>query len=172
METIVAALISGIATVIAAWISRQGKSPKPEYTPPPIEQLNGTKEKKVVVLGAPSNTIWWTTVMGLFALLVIGTGFFVHHDLPSQLGLVGVPIVVIILALSKPTKPWTAAAFIFGVSTIAFLTEFAVKLAHGQSIALSQGDKWLPFWILLFAAIYAFMGAVICWWKRKKRMPA
>lgn len=172
METIIAALISGLATVITAWISRQGRSPKPEQTPPQPKQQSVTAEKKVVDPGSKSNTLWWTTVMSLFALLVVCVGFFVHHDLPSMLGLLGTPAIVIILALTKPTKPWTAAAFTFGVSTIAFLTEFAVKLAHGQSIALSSNDKWLPFWILLFSAFYAFLGAAICWWKRKKQRQA
>ena len=172
METIIAALISGIATVVAAWISSRGRNPKSEHTAAPqTEQPNDTMGKTVLSSDPPSNTVWWTTVMSLFALLVIVAGFFVHHDLPSTIGLLGIPVVVIILALAKPTKPWTAAAFIFGVSTIAFLTEFVVKLAHGQSIGLSSNDKWLPFWLLLFSAVYAALGAAICWWKRKKRMP-
>lgn len=170
METIIAALISGIATIVAARISRQSSSPKPASTPPKTEQTNVTMEKKAVSSVPKSNTTWWTTVMSLFALLVIFAGFFVHHDLPSTIGLFGIPVVAIILALLKPAKPWTAAAFIFGVSTIAFLTEFAVKLIQDQSIALSTGDRWLPFWILLFSAFYASLGAVICWWKRKKLM--
>lgn len=169
MESIIAALISGLATIAAAWISRQGRSPQPAATLPKTEQLKAAMAN-VVSSGSKSNTTWWTTVMGLFALLVIFAGFFVHHDLPTAIGLFGIPVVVIILALTRPTKPWTAAAFVFGVSTIAFLTEFVVKLAQGQSIALAPNDHWLPFWLLFIAAIYASLGAVICWWRRKKQM--
>ncbi len=170
METIIAALISGIATIVAAWISRQGSAPKPQATSLKTEQMKATTENNLVSSAPKSNTVWWTRVIGLLALLVIFAGFFVSHDLPSLIGLFGIPVVVIILSLIKPAKPWTAAAFIFGVSTIAFLTEFAVKLSRGQSIQLSSGEKWLPFYLLLLCAFYASLGAGICWWKRKKLM--
>jgi len=170
METIIAALISGTASIVAALISTKGKRSKPSATAPKTEKINVTLEKNLVSSVSKSNTVWWTTVMGLLALLVLFAGFVVSHDLPSIIGLFGVPVVVIILALTKPTKPYTAAAFIFGVSTVAFFTEFAVKLSRGQSITLSSGEKWLPFWLLLFSAFYAAAGALICWWKRKKRM--
>jgi hypothetical protein len=169
METIIAAFISGIATIVATWISSKDRNPKPAASRTKSRQLEETKEI-VVSSGLKPNTAWWTTVMSLFALLVAGTGFFVHHDLPSLLGLFGIPVVVIVLALTKPTKPWTAAAFVFGVSTISFLTEFAVKFTRGESIRLSSGDRWLPFWILLFSAGYAALGAGVCWWKRKKQL--
>ena len=166
MEAIIAAFISGIATVVAAWISRKERSPKPAAGSAKTEHLKETQEKGVPS-GIKSYTSWWIGVMGLFMLLVVGAGFFMHHDLPSLMGLFGIPVVVIILTLAKPTKPWTAAAFVFGVSTVAFLTEFAVKITHGQSVSLSGNDRWLPFWILLFSAGYAALGAVICWWRRK-----
>ena len=168
METIIAAIISGIATIVAAWISRKDRKPKPVTTLPQNEQPNVTMEKKVVSEGSKSNTVWWTIVISVFAIFIIFAGIFIHHDLPSMLGLVGIPVVVIILALAVPAKPWTAAAFTFGVSTIAFLTEFVIKVVNGNSITLASGDKWLPFWIVLFSALYASLGAVICWWRRKK----
>lgn len=167
METVIAAFISGIATIVAAWISRKDRSPNPAAAPTKKEQLEKTKEN-IDYSGLKPNTTWWITVMGLFTILVIFAGFFMHQDLPSLIGLFGIPVVVIILALLKPTKPWTAAAFVFGVSTIAFLTEFAIKLTRGSSIDLSGKDRWLPFWILLISAGYAALGAVICWWRRKK----
>lgn len=169
METILAALISGIATVAAAWISSR-RNPKPVASLTRKEQL-GETEKKVGSSGSRPNTAWWTVVMGLFTLLLIYAGFFMHHDLPSQMGLFGVPVVVIILSLIKPTRPWSAAAFVFGVSTVAFLTEFVVKLTRGESIALSDNDRWLPFWILLLSSGYAALGALICWWRRRKQVP-
>lgn len=168
MESIIAAIISGAATIAAALISRRDKSPKSPAGHSQSEEVKETEEK-AVPSGIKPNTTWWTAVMGLLALLVVGAGFFVHHDLPSQIGLFGIPVVVIILALAKPTKPWTAAAFVFGVSTIAFLTEFAVKLTRGNSVSLSGNDRWLPFWILLISAVYAALGAGICWWRRKKQ---
>jgi hypothetical protein len=169
METIIAAFISGIATIVAAWISSRDRNPKPVASRAKNKQLEETKGN-VDFSGLKPNTAWWTTVMSLFALLLAGTGFFVHHDLPSLMGLFGIPVVVIVLALTKPTKPWSAAAFVFGVSTISFLTEFAVKLTHGQSIRLAPCDRWLPFWILILSAGYAALAAGICWWKRKKQM--
>lgn len=164
METIIAALISGIATVVAAWISRKERRRESAVAPAKLEK----GEEKVDSSGHRSNTDWWLAVMGLLMLLIIFAGFFIHHDLPFQIGLFGIPVVVIILAFIKPTRPWNAAAFVFGVSTIAFLTEFAVKLSRGDSIALSPNDRGLPLWILLFSAGYAVLGAVICWWRNKK----
>jgi hypothetical protein len=167
METIIAALISGIATVVAAWISK-GRSQKPESVPSGKEQPEETK-KSVGSPGLNPNTTWWWVITGLFTILVIYAGFFMHQDLPSQMGLFVIPVVVVILSLIKPTRPWSAAAFVFGVSTIAFLTEFAVKLTRGESVTLSGNDRWLPFWILLISSGYAALAALICWWKRKNR---
>ncbi len=168
METILAALISGIATVAAAWIS-SSRYRKPVASPARKEQP-GETEKKVGFSGYRPNTAWWAVVMGLFTLLLIYAGFFIHHDLPSQMGLFGIPVVVIILSLIKPARPWSAAAFVFGVSTVAFLAEFAVKLTRGESVALSDSDRWLPFWILLISAGYAALGALICWWRRRQQI--
>lgn len=168
METIIAAIISGIATIAAAWISNRDKRPKPSEPEVQQKQQGAQPKNKVSTPGIKSYTGWWIGVMSLLAIFVVYAGFFIHQDLPSQIGLFIIPVVVIILSLAVPTKPWTAAAFTFGVSTIAFLTEFAVNLAKGRSIALSSGDKWLPLLILLFSALYAALGAGICWWKRKK----
>lgn len=164
MESIIAAIISAIATIVAAWISSRGTGPSSVETPSEPER----EKAEVAPSSATTNTTWWTVVMGLFALFVVFVGFFVHHDLPPMLGVFGIPVVVIVLALVKPTKPWTAAAFVFGVSTVAFLTEFGVKLTYGQSVRLSSSDRWLPLWFVLIAAVYAFIGAAICWWRRTR----
>lgn len=168
METIIAAIISAIATIVAAWISSRGGS---RGTGPSSVETPSEPEQEKVETAPPSattNTTWWAVVMGLFALFIVFVGFFVHHDLPPMLGVFGTPVVVVVLALVRPTKPWTAAAFVFGVTTVAFLTEFGVKLSYGQSVRLSSSDCWLPLWFVLIAAVYAAIGAAICWWRRTR----
>ena len=116
---------------------------------------------------ATTNTTWWASTTGLFALFVVSAGFFIHHDLPGLLGLIGIPIAFITLALVRPIEPWMAAAFVFGVSTVAFLTEPFYKLLHGMR--LQSSSDWLP-QIVLIIVIYTLFGAAICWWKRFRLM--
>lgn len=167
MESIISALISALATILAAWISNRGAESIASPPPPRSRSRREGENQERVNFSFAANTIWWIGVMGVFSLLLIYAGFFIHWDLPSMMGLFGIPLIVIVLGIAKPTRPWAASSFVFGVSTIAFTTEFLVKMSWGQSLRLSPGDKWLPIWMFLIASAYAFIAYSVCWWRRR-----
>lgn len=167
MESIISAVISAIATIIAAWLSNRDSDSGSSASQDLSRSEPVTTDQESIQFSVATNTLWWAGVIVTFSVLLIYAGFFIHWDLPSLMGLFGIPIIAIILGLAKPTKPWTAASFVFGVATVSFTTEFLIKLSRGQSIELSSGDQLLPLWMFLIASLYASIAYFICWWRRR-----
>lgn len=121
-STIVAALISAVSSIVVALLGMGSSTASVSGRP----GSTGT-------YAIPKRNRWiWIIVTCIFVAWLIFSALFIHWDIAGASGL-AIPVVVLLLSVAFPIRPWSAAAISLFLFPFAFAAEPLGKWKHGIS---------------------------------------
>jgi hypothetical protein len=146
-STIVAALISAVSSIVVALIGLGSST----ANAPGVPGSTGT-------YAIPKRNRWiWLVVTTIFVAWLIVSALFIHWDVAGTSGL-AIPIVVLILSVAFPIRPWSAAAISLFLFPFAFVAEPLGKWQNGISFQNHLDPNVVGVYLGL-----AFGSALVAW---------
>jgi len=157
METIVAAIISAIASIVVAWIGRGSAPPSAESSSIPT----------VVSLPVPrSFSTAWIILLALLIPWIVLTPILIHHDFPG-INLFVIAVVTILASIVWPIRPLSAAAIVLGLHPVNFFMEPLAKIVRHMPYPMGGIDNSKAFFLIALFSSNALIVAALCFWRRR-----
>jgi hypothetical protein len=157
METIVAAIISAVASVIVALISRGT---------PPAQTDRTSETSEPSALSPHSARKGWTILLAVLVPWIVLSPPLIHHDFPG-INLFVIVGVTILASAVWPIRPLPAAAIVLALHPVNFFMEPVARMIHHMLGPMSGLDSSkITFLVSIFFA-NALAVAGICYWRRK-----
>lgn len=154
METILAALISAIASIVVAYVSRTPtRKADDTYAPRPTGPHHGR----------------WVAGMIAIAFWLILAPIAIHHDFPD-INMFALFVLTAAVAWFWPVNGWEAAAWVFGLHALNSVAEPLARMVGNYPYPPFSGFHVSLIWITTaIAFVNAFLIAVLCNWRLRKQ---
>jgi hypothetical protein len=162
MESIIAALISAVASVIVAVISRNSPTSEKNTTP----EGGGVRTEAAVTLTGKKQ---WMIALSILVPWLLLSPPLIQWDF-AGLNVFVIMAVTLAISFAWPIKPLAAAAIVLILHPISFAMEPIAKGLRGMN---PQG-RLEPSKIIFLLSIFignAILAAVLCSWRRRARVP-
>ncbi len=157
-STIVAALISAVSSIVIALLGMGSSTASASGRP-------GSHGGYAI----PKRNRWiWLIVATIFVAWLIFSALFIHWDIAGTSGL-AIPVVVLILSVAFPIRPWSAAAISLFLFPFAFAAEPLGKWQHGISFENHLEPNVLGVYLGIAFATALFAWLITRWRVRSYR---
>lgn len=150
-DSIIAALISALASISVAVISKTWTARRPTV--------------RVSVFRSKGDRVGWYMTLPLLLLWLALSPAFIHHDLAGT-NYFAIPIVTLILAAAAPIQPMLATSLILALYAANFIIGPLSNRLAGSRYDIEYGLEGLGLLLLLTFA-NAGVVAGICAWRRR-----
>jgi hypothetical protein len=161
MESIIAALISAVASVIVAVISRNSPTSEKHVTP------EGSGVRTNVAITSTGKKQWMIALSILVPWLLLSPPL-IHWDL-AGLNVFVILAVTLVIAFAWPIKPLAAAAIVLILHPISFAMEPIAKGLRGMNPQGRLEPSKIVFLLSLFIG-NAILAALLCAWRGRAKV--